>query len=431
MPRTKKKTPPAPPTAGIREMIWVDPKSLSENPMNWRKHPNRQKNAIGASIKANGWADTLLFNENTGRLIDGHARREVAIRDGIESVPVLVGHWTEEQEKHLLATLDPMAAMAETDANALSSLTDMIKQDKQAFTNLEVKDQKILETINDELDTYAFNVSVGDDRSTFLPKQTLVPDVEQIQRHDGHENAIKIDIDEEVVFHSSNTWGIPDLLEEELCDVVPEETWDRTNDTNLYHSFYCQSARPFPVDREGGILGFFTEDYRFETFWNKKLPGIERLATEEWAGVCTPDFSVYADNPFAVQLHNVYRSRWLARFWQEAQVKILPTIQGMSYDGTSTEWLLGTLPKRPPIIALQCRTVNRAGLQGKRHWSKVHELIDTAVKVIQPKVMVLYGGIELRKKLGALPNTKTTEFVMIDSYMTKRRHQIQENKKNG
>ena len=140
MARTKKENPPAPPTAGIRELVWVDPQTLDENPLNWRKHPNRQKNAIGASIKANGWADTLLFNETTGRLIDGHARRAVAIREGIDSVPVLVGAWTEEQEKHLLATLDPMAAMAETDAGALSTLTDMIKQDKEAFSKLEEKD---------------------------------------------------------------------------------------------------------------------------------------------------------------------------------------------------------------------------------------------------------------------------------------------------
>ena len=426
MPRTKKKAPPAPPIAGIREMIWVDPKTLNENPMNWRKHPARQKNAIGASIKANGWADTLLFNENTGRLIDGHARREIAIRDGIDSVPVLVGYWTEEQEKHLLATLDPMAAMAETDATALSSLTDMIKQDKQAFANLEEKDQAILETVNDELDTYAFNVSVGDDRSTFLPKQVIISELEQIHRHEGDESALTIEIDEDVIFHSDNEWGIPNLLDDELTELVPEGTWDRSDDSNLVHSWYCQSARPFPVDREEGILGFFTEDYRFETYWNKKIAGIERLASENWGGVCTPDFSVYLDKPFAVQLYNVYRSRWLARFWQEAGIPILPTIQGTSYDGSSNDWILKTLPSRPPVVALQCRTIGRSS--SKRLWSLFHKLIDDTVRIVQPKVIVLYGGIELKRHLSSsILNTKTTEFVLLDSYMTKRRHKIEEN----
>tara|TARA_Y100000401_G_scaffold78552_1_gene64131 strand:+ start:1789 stop:3081 length:1293 start_codon:yes stop_codon:yes gene_type:complete len=430
MARTKKENPPAPPTAGIRELVWVDPQTLDENPLNWRKHPNRQKNAIGASIKANGWADTLLFNETTGRLIDGHARRAVAIREGIDSVPVLVGAWTEEQEKHLLATLDPMAAMAETDAGALSTLTDMIKQDKEAFSKLEEKDQEILETVTEEIDTYAFNVSIGDDRSTFLPKQKIITEVEQVSRHEGHESAIVLEIDEDVIFHSDNEWGIPDLLEEGLTELVPEGTWDRSEDSNLASSWYCQSARPFPKDREGGILGFFTEDYRFETYWNNKTSNLHRLASEEWGGVCTPDFSVYSDQPFAVQLHNVYRSRWLARFWQEAGIPILPTIQGMSYDKTSHDWILETLPLRPPVIALQCRTITRRS-SSKRYWTEFHQLIEDTVRILQPKVLVLYGGIELKRHLGAgLASIKSTEFVLLDSYMTKRRHKIQE-EKNG
>ena len=411
-------------------MVWVDPKTLDDNPLNWRKHPSRQKNAIGASIKANGWADTLLFNENTGKLVDGHARKEVAITEGMDSVPVLIGWWTEEQEQRLLATLDPMAAMAETDANALSSLTDMIKQDQSTLEELGEKDKEILENINDELDTYAFNVSVGDDRKTFLPQQNIVPEIEQIHRHERDESALILDIEEDTIFHSSNRWGIPDLQEDYLCEVVPEQTWDRSDETNLVSSWYCQSARPFPVEREEGVLGFFTEDYRFESYWNSKSRTIEKLASEDWAGVCTPDFSVYSDYPFAVQLHNVYRSRWLARFWQEAGIKILPTIQGTSFDKNSNEWMLGTLPKRMPVAAMQCRTINRTGSSGKRYWTVVQELIHDIVKLVQPEVLVLYGGIELRQKLGSLPNTKATEFVLLDSYMTKRRHKIQENK-NG
>jgi len=420
MPRTKKKAPPAPPTTGIRELMWVDPKTLSENPMNWRKHPNRQKDAIGASIKANGWADTLLFNENTGRLIDGHARREVAIRDGIDSVPVLVGSWTEEQEKHLLATLDPMAAMAETDAKALTSLTDMIRDDREAFAELEEKDQEILETVNEELETYAFNVSVGDDRKTFLPKQKILEPADFSLRQDNDESPFFSMIDEDVVFSSSNEWGIPDLLEDELAEYLPRDTWDRSEESNTSDAWFCQSARPFPEDREGGVLGFFTEDYRFESYWNNKKGSLDKLLREEWHAVCAIDYSLYANEPKILRMYNLYRSRWLARFWQEFGIKIIPIIQGGGED--DEEITINTIPKGAPIIATQCRTISvRAP---KRHWEFYKNLLEHAIGIIQPKTCIIYGGLEHKKRLGALPGG--CEYVLLDAYMTKRRHKMKE-----
>jgi len=68
-----------------------------------------------------GWAGALLYNETSGRIIDGHLRREVA-QDG--KVPVLIGSWTEEQEALILATLDPLAAMAEADADKVRALLE-------------------------------------------------------------------------------------------------------------------------------------------------------------------------------------------------------------------------------------------------------------------------------------------------------------------
>jgi len=104
---------------------WIEAGSLSPNPMNWRRHPEAQKQAL-RSVLADpeiGWAGALLFNERTGRLIDGHARKEVSDPNAL--VPVLVGSWSEEAERKILATLDPISAMAEADAAILKQLLEM------------------------------------------------------------------------------------------------------------------------------------------------------------------------------------------------------------------------------------------------------------------------------------------------------------------
>ena len=421
MAKRKKKAPPAPPQNGIRELVWVEPTSLDENPLNWRKHPQRQTDAIGASIKANGWADTLLFNENTKRLIDGHARRQVAIEEGIDSVPVLIGWWTEEQEKHLLATLDPLGAMAETDAEALINLTEMLKEDQDSLKELTKQDQKVLAGVTSDLGLYASNVSSGYDRDV------LLPEYEEAEIHDFSEleetSLVGFTIDEEVIFSSSNKWGIPDLLDDEgtLADVSPDMTWDRSEETVESSAWFCHSARPFPEERSGGILGYFTEDYRFESLWNSKTKQAMRLLKEGWDGVCLPDYSIYSDAPLALQLWNTFRQRWIGRFWQELGIPVIPIISGITKDGSHKEWFLKTLPTELPVVAMQVRTINRGG---KQYWREIQKQIKDTISIVAPKKFIIYGGLENEKRLGKLPSGTT--FILLDAYMTKRRHSFTE-----
>ena len=115
-------------------MEWVEAGSLKANPANWRKHPAHQVAALRESIADVGWAGALLYNERTHRLIDGHARRDNA--EPTELVPVLVGHWTDQQERRILATLDPITALAEPDPEALGKLLEGLTFDGEALAKL-------------------------------------------------------------------------------------------------------------------------------------------------------------------------------------------------------------------------------------------------------------------------------------------------------
>jgi hypothetical protein len=104
---------------------WIDPSTLTANPNNWRTHPPSQVHGFKAVFSEVGWAGALLYNEATGRLIDGHLRRDALENEG-EPVPVLIGSWTEEQEKKILLTLDPLGTMNEIDYDILGSLVEDI-----------------------------------------------------------------------------------------------------------------------------------------------------------------------------------------------------------------------------------------------------------------------------------------------------------------
>ena len=115
---------------------WRSPREWAENPRNWRRHPEAQTAALSDVLGEVGWAGALLYNEATGRLIDGHARRKVAMDQGCDRVPVLVGSWSEADEAKILATLDPIAAMAEANAGALESLLADVETDSDAMQKM-------------------------------------------------------------------------------------------------------------------------------------------------------------------------------------------------------------------------------------------------------------------------------------------------------
>lgn len=100
-------------------------RDLAPNPRNWRTHPTQQIEALKGILAEIGFAGAILCRETPDGLeiIDGHARAEIA---DDQLVPVLVLDVSEEEANKLLATFDPIGAMAEINKEALADLLDSI-----------------------------------------------------------------------------------------------------------------------------------------------------------------------------------------------------------------------------------------------------------------------------------------------------------------
>jgi ParB-like chromosome segregation protein Spo0J len=106
----------------IRELRRVPASELRPNPKNWRTHPEAQANALRGLLSEVGIADAVLAREledGSLMLLDGHLRAETL---GEEIVPVLVLDVDEAEGDKVLATLDPLAAMAEADKTKLDAI---------------------------------------------------------------------------------------------------------------------------------------------------------------------------------------------------------------------------------------------------------------------------------------------------------------------
>ena len=114
----------------------VAPDQLRANPMNWRKHPASQQSALTGILNEVGWADAVKVSTKTGNIVDGHLRVELALRNGDPTVPVLYLDVDDAEEKKLLATFDPIGAMAETDAEILDALLREVNTGEAAIQEM-------------------------------------------------------------------------------------------------------------------------------------------------------------------------------------------------------------------------------------------------------------------------------------------------------
>jgi DNA modification methylase len=106
----------------IKSLRRVRAGDLRQNPDNWRTHPESQREALRGVLEEVGLVDACIARElpdGTLELLDGHLRADM---DPDQKIPVLIVELDDAEAKKVLATLDPLAAMAEADAVKLDAL---------------------------------------------------------------------------------------------------------------------------------------------------------------------------------------------------------------------------------------------------------------------------------------------------------------------
>lgn len=119
------------------------PDQLLANPQNWRTHPGSQADALRGVLADVGIVQNVIANRRTGYLVDGHLRVMEALKAGQPTIPVTWVDLSEAEEALILSTIDPLSAMAGTDAAKLDEVLRDVSTDnaavQQMLNNLAVK----------------------------------------------------------------------------------------------------------------------------------------------------------------------------------------------------------------------------------------------------------------------------------------------------
>lgn len=112
------------------------PDDLLANPLNARIHPTEQQKALTSVLNRYGVIQTVIVNQRTNRIVDGHLRVQLAMRSNQQTIPVTYVDLMPDEEAAMVTAFDFVGDMAARDAQLLDDALRQIQSDDAGIQEL-------------------------------------------------------------------------------------------------------------------------------------------------------------------------------------------------------------------------------------------------------------------------------------------------------
>ena len=151
--------------------------------------------------------------------------------------------------------------------------------------------------------------------------------------------------------------------------------------------FHAEDLIPFHTckkclakDRDKAVH-FFLDDYKFEQVWSRPRDFVTTF--KHYGNILVPTFSVWENQPYALNLFNIYRSRWIARFYQEYGINVLIDVRWA--DESTYPFCFSGIEKNSPVI------VNTVGTHYRDNRDLFKRGFEVMINSIEPSKLYVYG----------------------------------------
>lgn len=266
------------------DLQYISTRELVGLPNNPRTITQRDLNRLCDSIRQNGfWEHRPLGVERQGDqlvVLDGNQRLKAARRLKMKTVPVVIySDLTDEEREELILR---------SNINNGTWDTDLLQSD---FGGV-------------DFDSIGLQVEFPE------PEPIAEPEADQT----GEDDEEDVELDENLPFYqrmlgdyvypSDNEWGIPVLLSDNQpvhCE-LPINPWGVEGRYKKHMSCYH----------------FYVDDYRFEKLFKDPIA----LLLSGCKQIVEPNVSIHDNTPAPFALWQIYRKRFLARYFQECGVQV-------------------------------------------------------------------------------------------------------------
>lgn len=165
------------------------------------------------------------------------------------------------------------------------------------------------------------------------------------------------------------------------------------------------------------IVCFYEHDAKFYEFINHPDKYIGDL--KKFAGVISPDASVYIDMPLCLQITDVYFNRALGHYLQQQGMYVIPNIRW----GDERTYTTCELPEKIAFLGVEKESIVAVGSYGQIHGkeAKRHfkQGLAAMLEELEPKIVLVYGSLsdEIFNDF-----TGVTDFVQYDDWITRQKN---------
>lgn len=298
-----------------------------------------------SAIKRFGFVVPVILQETVHSdwmaLIDGELRHKAATQLKMPTMPAIImpAGASDDYVKALRININRMAEAAEWNEDKLAvelrELEQLGTADLEKATGFSDEEVAGLLALGEDADEDD-NEARLDRRARVGARTVAVPDPN-------------------VEFECVGSFDLPALRADRILDMPAPSTWAGTGVGSpippYMYNFSCDST--VGLDWKQTVVAFYTADHKFEVLWSRPDEYVSRFLERGLKRAVSPNWSVASFWPLPRRLFNVYRSRWIARYMQEAGMRVVPDFCGAAQD---LEWLFDGLPGRSPLcIQIQGR----------------------------------------------------------------------------
>ncbi len=126
--------------------------------------------------------------------------------------------------------------------------------------------------------------------------------------------------------HRDNHYTVNDFFRPQVTGKYDIPVLERCDHVPIIDLYPYDKLKHYPKDAVPGqyALHLFMGDEMFQKAWlspSLTLPPVQRVGL-----AITPDFSLYSDWTYSVQLWQTYRTRWLGAYWASEGVQVIPSV---------------------------------------------------------------------------------------------------------
>ena len=292
---------------------YVEPTAITGYARNAKLHPQRQIDALKASMTQFGFNNPILVDADDV-IVAGHGRFEAAKQLGLATLPIIrLGHLTPDQRRAYVIADNKIGDMATYDTELLAREIAEIQGIDTLALGISAKDvDAAVKSVKDLPGLMGDNPITDEDRSLMV-------------------------MQDDVIFPFEGRWELPALRKDRLLKVPPKlSLWTYNRATEVLdlkppylYNYGMDSTRGMPWDKV--VVSFYTDDYKFECFWDDTMGCTKELLANKVIGAVSPNYSTFPNVSTTLRQFNTYRARYVTRYMQEAGINIVPDLNCMWY----------------------------------------------------------------------------------------------------